>query len=70
MPLSRGSRVRLHSTYAANARTTLPAGTVGIVERMYTIHDDRVRYVVAFDAIEAVLFRRDLELVAGQLAPC
>jgi hypothetical protein len=64
MALSRGSRVRLHHSYAANARTILPAGTVGTVQQMYTL-DDETRYVVAFGTIEAVLYRVELEWLVG-----
>jgi hypothetical protein len=65
MDIRRGSRVRLHQAYAANARVIIPAGAVGIVQQRYT-HDERERYVVTFhdDTTEAVLYRRDLVLVA------
>ena len=69
MAMRPGTRVRLNQNYAATATEIIPAGTIGAVQKAYQL-GDQMRYVVAFDAIEAVLFRRDLELVAGQLAPC
>ena len=63
MAMRPGTRVRPNQNYAATATEIIPAGTIGAVQKAYQL-GDQMRYVVAFDDTEDVLYSEAIEPVA------